>query len=178
MNSFTIQELALPGVISLLPKLFVDERGFSVTTYEREEFKALGIEATFVQEYVSFSKKDVIRGLHYQRAPHAQDKLIRCAMGRVLDVVADVDPASPNFGKHLFLELDAKVGELLFVPGTYAHGFCVLSEEGALVEYKMSQGYHPESAGGVRFDDPLLAISWPTESPIMSTQDASWPYLA
>ena len=177
MTSFTAKELALPGVLLIAPRLWSDERGLSATVYEAQEFSALGITAAFVQDYISFSKKDVIRGLHYQRTPHAQDKLIRCATGRVLDVIADHDTLSPTFGKHLSFELNSKHGEMLFVPGCYAHGFCVLSDEGASVEYKLSDGYHPESSGGVRFDEPLLNIHWPVKNPILSEHDKAWPLL-
>lgn len=177
MNSFTVQELALPGVLLITPTVRRDERGFSSTTYEVQEFAAFGITSTFVQDYVSYSEKNVIRGLHFQRAPYAQDKLIRCATGRVLDVAVDHTPTSKTFGKHIAVELDAQKNDMLFVPGHYAHGFCVLSDEGALVEYKLGDGYHPEAAGGVRFDDPLFAINWPTPSPILSKQDKKWPLL-
>ncbi len=178
MNSFEVTELALPGVLLITPKLFPDERGFSSVVYEVEGFAALGVACVFVQDYVSYSKKNVIRGLHFQRAPHAQDKLIRCATGRIFDVAVDYDPASPTFGAHVSAELDAQRGEMLYVPGTYAHGFCVVSDEEALVEYKLGGGYHPEAAGGVRFDDPLLAIGWPVSSPILSAQDQHWPLLS
>lgn len=173
-NSFTVQELALPGVLLVTPTVYTDERGFSLTTYAADECAALGIPSQFVQDYVSYSKKDVIRGLHFQRAPHAQDKFVRCARGAVLDVVLDHDPASPTFRTHLAVELSAEKSEMLFVPGRYAHGFCVTSDEGALVEYKLSGGYHPEVAGGIRFDDPAFAINWPTASPVLSEQDKQW----
>lgn len=175
---FTAKELALPGVLLITPRLWSDGRGLSATVYEAQEFAALGITSAFVQDYVSFSKKNVIRGLHYQRAPHAQDKLIRCATGRVFDVVADHNASSPTFGKYLSVELNAQRGEMLFVPGRYAHGFCVLSDEGASVEYKLSGGYHPENAGGVRFDEPLFNIRWPVKDPVLSERDRAWPLLS
>ncbi len=177
MSSLTKTVLAFPDVFLITTAVREDVRGNSLTMYDEEEFAKLGITACFVQDYVSFSKKGVIRGLHYQKPPHAQDKLIRPATGKVLDVVAVYDQASPDFGKYISVELDAKKGEMLFVPGTYAHGFCVLSDEGALVEYKLSDGYHPELAGGVRWDDPLFMVAWPTSDPLLSPQDVAWPLL-
>ncbi|TSC68629.1 MAG: dTDP-4-dehydrorhamnose 3,5-epimerase [Parcubacteria group bacterium Gr01-1014_56] len=177
MSSFTKTALAFPGVLLITPVLREDARGNSLTIYNEEEFTELGITTRFVQDYASFSKKGVVRGLHYQRPPHAQDKLIRPATGKVLDIVAVYDQTSPDFSKYISVELDAKKGEMLFVPGTYAHGFCVLNDEGALVEYKLSDGYHPELAGGARWNDPLFAITWPMSDPIVSAQDAAWPLL-
>lgn len=176
-RNFTIRTLDLPGVLLLTPVLFTDERGVSLNTYDAEVFTEFGISKNFVLEYASYSKQDVIRGLHFQREPHAQAKLIRLATGRVLDVVADPNPISPQFGKHVSVTLDANKGEMLYVPEGYAHGFCVLSPEGALVEYKLSAGYHPESAAGVRFNDPFFNINWPTSTPIVSVQDQSWPVI-
>ena len=178
MNSFSITELGLPGVLLITPTVHRDERGFSATVYETQEFATLGITAEFVQDYVSYSKKNVIRGFHFQHAPHTQDKLVRCATGRVFDVALDHNPASPTFGTHISVELDAHKGEMLFIPGHYAHGFCVLSDEDALVEYKLGGAYHPESASGVRWNDPLFAVNWPISSPILSEQDKTWPLLS
>lgn len=175
---FDTKELQLPGVLLITPKMFPDSRGYSVVTYTADEFAKLGITEPFVQDYASFSKKDVIRGLHYQRSPYAQDKLVRCATGRILDVVVDHDRASETFGSHVRVELDAAKGEMLYVPGRYAHGFCVLSREGALVEYKIRGEYHPESAGGIRFNDPTFNIEWPVTEPILSEQDRSWTPLS
>ncbi len=174
-SSYNIVELDLPGVLLITSQVRSDERGFSISAYDADEFSMCGITTKFVMDYISYSKKDVIRGLHFQTAPYAQDKLIRCATGRVFDVVADYEPTSRTFKTFVQVELNSEKGEMLFVPGKYAHGFCVLSDEGALIEYKMSEGYHPESAGGIRFDDPLFAIPWPVANPILSTQDKEWP---
>lgn len=176
-NLFRVTKLSLPGVVLIEPQLRNDERGFSAMMYHVDELAALGITTRFVQDYISYSKKDVIRGLHYQRALHAQDKLIRCATGRVLDIVADYNSISKNFGTHIKVEIDTKKGEMLYVPGNYAHGFCVLSDEGALVEYKLSDYYHPECAAGVRYDDPVFDIKWPVNNPVLSLQDKTWPLL-
>jgi dTDP-4-dehydrorhamnose 3,5-epimerase len=146
----------------------------SCTTYSKEDFNSFGIKVEFTQDYISFSQKDVIRGMHFQKAPYSQDKLIRVVNGSVHDVILDMNPESENYKKYCVVVLDSQKGESLFVPGKYAHGFCVLSSEGALVEYKISGAYRPEAAGGIRFDDPLFNIEWPTQTPILSEQDSNW----
>lgn len=171
---FVAQELALPGVLKIMPKVFSDERGFSSVTYTPEEFEGFGIGTRFVQDYSSRSHKGVIRGMHFQRVPHAQDKLVRCAYGEIFDVAIDHDPASPMYGTSVSATLCADEQSMLFIPGRYAHGFCVLSDE-AIVEYKLGDTYHPGCAGGVRYDDPVFAIQWPVTEPIVSKQDMSWP---
>lgn len=176
MNSvppFIVEEIALSGVLKITPKVYIDDRGLSAMTYVPEAFAALGITATFVQDYFSHSCKGVIRGMHFQRAPHVQDKLVRCAHGEILDVVVDHDPASPTYGRDVSATLRSSEQTMLYIPGRYAHGFCVTSDE-AVVEYKMSDVYHPECAGGVRYDDPVFNIRWPTLDPILSKQDVSW----
>ena len=174
---FTVQELALPGVLLITPKLFPDARGFAAVTYTTKDFQAIGIAHPFVQDFMSQSKKDVIRGLHFQRAPHVQHKLVHAVQGVILDVAADIDPESPTYGTHVSAQLTGDAQEMLYIPGKYAHGFCVMSDE-ARVEYKLSDTYHPECAGGVRFDDPLLEIVCPTNIPILSKQDNEWAQLA
>lgn len=171
---FTVQELALPGVLLIVPKLFPDTRGFAAVTYTVQDFEAMGITHPFVQDFMSHSRKDVIRGLHFQRAPYAQDKLVRAVRGVIFDVAADTNPQSPTYGTHVSAKLTGEAQEMLYIPGKYVHGFCVTSED-ALVEYKLSNTYHPECAGGVRFDDPLLNIAWPTKTPLLSKQDSEWP---
>lgn len=173
---FVSKQLSLPGVVLLSPAYSQDARGFSATTFSGEEFEALGIRSHFVEGYTSYSKKDVIRGLHFQRAPHAQDKLVRCSQGDIYAVVADCDPRSPTAWAHVAVRLAGTTQQLLFVPGSYAFGFCVTGE-GALVEYKLSSPYHPESAGGVAYNDPKLAIPWPTSAPLLSERDAQWPFV-
>ncbi|HVM73374.1 MAG TPA: dTDP-4-dehydrorhamnose 3,5-epimerase [Candidatus Paceibacterota bacterium] len=173
---FTAEALGLPGVLKITPRVFNDERGLSSTTYAPEQFAAIGITEQFVQDYFSHSHKHVIRGMHFQRAPYAQGKLVRCASGEIFDVAADCDPASPTYGTYVSTTLSADAQTMLYIPGRYAHGFCVLSDQ-AVVEYKMSSIYEPNYAGGVRFDDPRLGIEWPISSPILSPRDASWPLL-
>lgn len=170
---FTVEKLSLPGVLLIKPKIFTDARGSSVVAYDVSEFAKLGITTTFVQDFRSYSVKDVIRGLHFQHAPYAQEKLVRCAEGTIFDVVADIDPVSPTFGTYVSATLSAEEQTMLYVPGKYAHGFCVLSES-ATVEYKIAGEYSPESASGVLWNDPRLNIIWPTVSPVLSSKDASW----
>lgn len=174
---FTVQELKLPGVLLITPQLRRDDRGFSANVYNPAELSAYGIPTSFAEDFTSHSRKGVVRGLHFQRAPHAQDKLVRCAHGEIFDVAADCNPASPTYGRYTFAYLKGTEQTMLYIPGEYAHGFCVLSEE-AIVEYKLSDTYHPELVGGARFDDPLLKIKWPISNPILSEQDKSWPALS
>lgn len=173
---FKAEELTLPGVLLVRPRVFTDERGGSVSTYSLDEFKELGITSVFVQDYVSVSKRRVIRGLHFQRAPYAQDKLVRCSNGEIFDVVVDHDPSSKTFGSFVSVILSAREQDMLFIPGRYAHGFCVTSDE-ATTEYRMSAPYSPGHAGGVRWDDPAFNIPWPVQHPIVSGRDALWPHV-
>lgn len=173
---FVVEKLALPGVIKFTPKIFADDRGFLAATYVEDVFGALGITAKFVQDNSSHSHRGVIRGMHFQCAPHAQDKLVRCAHGEVIDVAADHDPVSPTYGMHVAVTLKDSEQTLLYIPGKYAHGFGVLSDE-AVVEYKLTDTYHPECAGGVPYNDPVLNIPWPITDPVLSKQDKSWALL-
>ncbi|MGH7141430.1 MAG: dTDP-4-dehydrorhamnose 3,5-epimerase [Minisyncoccia bacterium] len=171
---FVITELELPGVLFIRPKVQLDNRGFFAETFREEAMAAAGITRPFVQDNLSFSKKGVLRGLHFQRPPHVQAKLVRCAAGKIFDVVVDFEPESRTFGKSTSAVLSGKMQCMLYVPGRYAHGFCALSGE-ALVEYKVDDYYHPESASGVRYDDPAFDIFWPMPDLILSEQDKNWP---
>lgn len=172
-SSFEIHALDLPGVLLIQPKLWDDERGFFVETFHQEALRAAGITHPFVQDNLSFSRKGVLRALHFQKKPHAQAKLVRCVFGEILDVAADHDPESITFGKSVAVTLSGDKQTMLYVPAQYAHGFCVLSDE-AIVEYKVSEYYHPESASGLRYDDPAFAIAWPVKDPVLSAQDKQW----
>ena len=174
---FEIHELSLPGVLLITPKIFSDVRGHSVVSYVAEEFERCGIMADFIQDFKSYSIKNVIRVLHFQRAPHMQDKLVRCTQGKIFDVAADYNPASATFGTYVSVILTADEQTMLYIPGKYAHGFCVLSDT-AIVEYKIAGAYKPESAGGVPWNDPLLHIAWPISTPILSEQDKLWKPLS
>ena len=152
---------ALPGVLILEPKVFGDARGFFLESYNRRTFaEATGVDVEFVQDNHSRSAKGVLRGMHLQTAPHAQDKLVRVAAGRVFDVVADVRRPSPTFGRWVGVELDAESNRQLWIPAGYAHGFLVLSDSADFL-YKTTTYYAPANELSVRWDDPRLGIAWP-----------------
>jgi len=174
---FKAEAMSLPGVVRITPPFSRDQRGFSITGYSARGLAALGIGSRFVEGYTSRSKKDVLRGLHFQRAPHAQDKLVRCSLGEVYAVTADCVPSSPNYGRYTQTRLSGDDQAILFVPGNYAFGFCVVSDA-AIMEYALSDFYHPESASGARWDDPALGIRWPVAKPILSQKDTQWPALS
>jgi dTDP-4-dehydrorhamnose 3,5-epimerase len=146
-------------------------------TFKRSEFAAAGIVGDFVQENHSRSVRGTLRGLHLQRAPRAQAKLVRVIEGEIFDVAVDVRPESPTFRQWVSVTLSAENRRSVFVPAGYAHGFCVLSPE-AQVVYKTTEEYTPELEWGVRWNDPLLAIAWPVASPILSPRDSRWPPLS
>lgn len=177
MDKYKITPLALPGVVLIKPRIRRDGRGFSVNVYNAADFSDCGVPTSFVEDFTSYSKRGVLRGLHFQRAPHLQDKLVRCTKGEIFDVAADCNPSSLTYRQYVSVHLKSEEQMMLYIPGKYAHGFCVLGNE-AIVEYKLGDTYHPESVGGARFDDPFLAIQWPITNPILSEQDKSWAPLA
>jgi dTDP-4-dehydrorhamnose 3,5-epimerase len=173
---FTFEPTALPGVIVIEPKVIGDDRGFFMETYKRSDFVSGGITVDFVQENHSRSVRGTLRGLHGQRAPRAQAKLVRAVEGEVFDVAVDVRPDSPTFARWVSVTLSSENRRSVFIPAGYAHGFCVLSKE-AQVIYKTSDEYAPEYEYGVRWDDPRLAIPWPVTAPLLSPRDSRWPLL-
>jgi len=164
-----VTELGLPGVLLVEPRLFRDERGAFVESWSARRFAGAGLEVEFVQDNVSWSRRGVVRGLHYQH-PHGQAKLISVLRGEVWDVVVDVRRGSPTFGQWIGVPLSAESGHQLFIPEGYAHGFAALSEE-AIFSYKCSRYYDPASEWTIRWDDPELKIDWPVEDPIVSEKD-------
>ncbi|ATE60913.1 dTDP-4-dehydrorhamnose 3,5-epimerase [Thauera sinica] len=170
-----IIETALPGVLIIEPKVFGDARGFFLETFQAERYREAGIAQPFVQDNHSRSQRGVLRGLHFQRS-RPQGKLVRVSCGAVYDVAADVDPASPTFGRHVGVELDDGNHRQMWIPPGYAHGFCVISEVADL-EYKCTDFYRPEDEAGVIWNDPGLAIPWPVEHPLLSAKDAKLPTL-
>ena len=170
-----VKELSLSGVLLISPRRFADSRGYFEEIYKADAYTAAGLRTDFVQDNLSFSHKGVLRGLHYQRTPFAQAKLVRVLAGRVIDVVADVRPNSPTFGQFLQVELSAESGQQLLVPEGYAHGFEALEE--TLFMYKCTGHYDKASEGGIRFDDPRLNIPWVTKNPIVSDKDMVLPML-
>lgn len=149
----------IPGLVIVTPKVLADSRGYFFEAYNQKPFAAAGIDVCFVQDNQSRSSYGVIRGLHYQRNPHAQAKLVRVLQGSILDVAVDIRHGSPTFGKHFSIELSADNNKQLFIPAGFAHGFSVLSET-AVVLYKCDAYYSKETEGGIRFDDPQLNIDW------------------
>jgi dTDP-4-dehydrorhamnose 3,5-epimerase len=174
---FQFHATDLPGVVIIEPQVLADERGFFMETYKRSEFAAAGIHVDLVQENLSRSARGTLRGLHLQRPPRAQGKLVRVLRGEVFDVAVDVRPESATFRRWVSVTLSAENRRSVFIPPGYAHGFCVLSDE-AEVLYMTSAEYEPALEWGVRWDDPLLAIAWPVTSPRLSARDASWPPLS
>jgi dTDP-4-dehydrorhamnose 3,5-epimerase len=166
----------IPDVLIVEPKLFGDQRGFFLETYQLERYAANGISRPFVQDNLSRSGYGVIRGLHLQN-PLTQGKLVSVARGRVLDVAVDVRVGSPTFGRHVAVELDEESRRQLWVPRGFAHGFAVLSEN-ADFSYKCDNTYSPKDEIVVRWDDPAIGIKWGIEKPSLSTRDAAAPSLA
>jgi dTDP-4-dehydrorhamnose 3,5-epimerase len=174
-----VQDTALAGVKIVTPKRIGDGRGFFSEVYNEAAWREIGVTTRFVQDNHSLSRAaGTIRGLHFQTAPHAQDKLVRVVRGRVLDVVVDLRRSSPTFGRHVAVELSAENWAQLLVPVGFAHGFCTLTED-AEVLYKVSDFYSAANDRGLAFDDPDLAIPWPVAaaSAILSDKDRRWPRL-
>ncbi len=175
-----VETLAIPDVKRLVPKVLSDERGFFSETYNKRALEAAGISVTFVQDNHSLSAETgIVRGLHFQRPPHAQGKLVRVARGAIFDVAVDIRRGSPTYGHHVVTVLSAQNWAQLWVPIGFAHGYCTL-EPGTEVLYKTSDYYAPECDCGLRWDDPALAISWPvgTGQAILSEKDRCHPQLA
>lgn len=162
-----------PELIECIPIKFHDERGYFYESYNQQTFSQVGITEDFLQDNFSYSQKGVLRGLHFQKSPHAQSKLVRCMQGEVMDVVLDLRRDSPTFGKHKTFFLSADLGNMVYVPKGFAHGFIAL--ENAIFVYKCSAFWNKESEDGIRFDDPSLSIQWGNKNPIISTKDLALP---
>lgn len=173
---FRFNATELPGLLLIEPLVFSDERGFFLETYKHSEFAAHGVGAYFVQANQSRSSRGTLRGLHFQKPPEAQAKLIRALDGEIYDVVVDIRGGSPTFGKWQGLHLSAENKRMLYAPAGFAHGFCVVSEV-ADIAYMTSAEYAPAHEGGIAWDDPDLKIVWPVEDPQLSTRDRGWPRL-
>lgn len=159
----------LAGLKIVRPKIFGDDRGFFLESYNAQAYAAAGISTTFVQDNHSRSVKGTLRGVHYQSKP-GQAKLVRVVLGRIWDVAVDIRRDSPTFGQWTAIELDDKTREQLFIPIGFAHGFCVLSDF-AEVEYKVSALYDPETECSISYADPELGIKWPVTQPLLSARD-------
>ncbi|MFB6209888.1 MAG: dTDP-4-dehydrorhamnose 3,5-epimerase [Candidatus Nanohaloarchaea archaeon] len=171
---FEFREAGLEDAVMVEPQVFEDERGFFMETYVRKDFREAGIEADFIQDNFSRSKKNVLRGLHFQKGEHAQAKLVRCVRGGILDVIVDLRKDSPTFSEHIKVELSEENRKMIYVPRGFAHGFLVLSDT-AEVCYKVDNDYSPESESGIIWNDPTLDIDWPVENPVLSDDDQELP---
>lgn len=169
----------IDGVLIIEPQVFGDSRGWFCEIYNEERYRAAGIDVMFVQDNQSFSSYGVVRGLHFQKPPFTQAKLVSCVIGEVLDVALDLRPDSHSFGKHVAVRLSADNKRQLFLPKGFAHGFSVLSER-ALFSYKCDEFYHPEADGGILLTDKQLNIDWliPQEKMILSEKDKRQPKLS
>jgi dTDP-4-dehydrorhamnose 3,5-epimerase len=159
----------LDGVIIIEPDVFGDQRGFFFESYHHRRYAQVGIEDVFVQDNISFSLRNTLRGLHYQY-PQGQAKLVQVLQGEIFDVTVDVRYGSPTFGRWAGAVISSENKRQLYVPEGFAHGFCVLSQN-ALFHYKCSDFYAPENEGGICWNDPQLDINWPVRSPMLSDRD-------
>jgi dTDP-4-dehydrorhamnose 3,5-epimerase len=174
-----IKNLGLEGVVEIVPRRFADDRGFFSETYNAESFAAAGVKLAFVQDNHSYSSaKGVLRGLHYQLPPRAQDKLVRVVKGAILDVAVDIRKSSPDFGKWVAIEISAEKWNQILVPKGFAHAFVTLSEDTEVV-YKVTDTYSREHDRSVRFDDPDIGIDWPLPAAMLrlSEKDRNAPLL-
>ena len=167
---FTFKRLSIPDVILVEPQLFSDDRGFFFESFKESDFFSNGIDKKFVQDNFSHSTNGVIRGLHFQKAPKAQAKLVTVLKGKIFDVAVDIRKNSPTYGKWVSEILSDDTHNLLYVPEGFAHGFCVISDE-ADVHYKVSNEYSQEHERSIIWNDPKLNIEWPIKKPIISNKD-------
>lgn len=169
-----VRKTKINGLLIIEPKVFHDDRGYFFESYNVLEFARNGIHVEFVQDNQSISKKNVLRGLHYQTGVYAQDKLVSVAQGAVLDVAVDIRPDSPTYGKHESFLLSAANKEMLFIPKGFAHGFVSLIEN-TIFNYKCSCVYNKESEGGILWNDNILGIEWHVDELSVSAKDAVLP---
>lgn len=173
---FTFKKLEIPEVILVEAKAFLDERGFFMESFKESAFKENGIDNRFVQDNYSHSVKGVLRGLHYQKNPKAQAKLVMAIKGEIFDVAVDVRKGSPNYGKWVGEILSEQNHRLLYVPEGFAHGFVVLSKEADVV-YKVNSEYSPEHERGIVWNDREVGVKWPNDAPIVIKKDLDLPSL-
>jgi len=171
-----VTPLEIPEVLVIEPKVFGDQRGYFLETFQAQRYAEAGIRGRFVQDNMSRSGRGTLRGLHLQH-PNSQGKLVSVVEGEVFDVAVDVRVGSPFFGKWVSVNLSARDHRQMYIPPGFAHGFCVTSEQ-ALFAYKCTELYRPECEMGVRWNDPALAIPWPVAQPTISAKDQGFPPLA
>ncbi len=178
MGKITVEKTPIEGLLVISPKVFGDDRGYFMETYNIADFKEAGIDCDFVQDNQSASRKGVIRGLHFQKE-FPQDKLVRVISGEVFDVAVDMRKGSPTYGKWFGIRLSAQNKKMFFIPKNFAHGFLVLSDY-AEFTYKCTELYHPDDEGGIIYNDPDIGIEWPIEDGmelVFSEKDKKWPTL-
>jgi dTDP-4-dehydrorhamnose 3,5-epimerase len=173
---FTFKKLDIQDVILVEAKAFSDERGFFLESFKESIFASNGINTRFVQDNFSHSIKGVLRGIHYQKNPKAQAKLVTTLRGEIFDVAVDIRKGSPTYGKWIGEILSEDNHKLLYIPEGFAHGFCVISEE-ADVLYKVTQEYSPEDEMGIMWNDSEINIKWPIDKPILHEKDSNLPSL-
>ncbi len=173
---FSFKRLEISDVILVEAKSFPDERGFFLEIFKESAFHANGINDRFIQDNLTHSIKGVLRGLHYQKAPKAQAKLVTALRGEIFDVAVDVRKNSPTYGKWVSEILSEQNHKLLYIPEGFAHGYCVLSDETDIF-YKVNQEYSPEHDSGFIWNDPEINIKWPIDKPIISEKDQKLPLL-
>lgn len=173
------QSTDIEGVYVLTPRIFTDPRGYFFESYNEQEFRRLIGDVDFVQDNQSRSVRGVMRGLHFQKPPYAQAKLVRCVVGKVLDVAVDLRAGSPTYGRHVAVELSEENHCMLYIPRGFAHGFSVLSDV-AVFQYKCDNYYHPEAEGGISILDDSLGIDWHLygTTPLLSPKDTQHPPLS
>ncbi|GHV65611.1 dTDP-4-dehydrorhamnose 3,5-epimerase [Bacteroidia bacterium] len=173
-----VQETALSGVLIIEQRVFADTRGYFFESFSQKEFETTVCKTVFVQDNESKSVYGVVRGLHFQKPPFEQSKLVRAVKGKILDVAVDIRKGSPTFGKHFAIELSDENKRQLFLPRGFAHGFSVLSDE-VIVQYKCDNYYAPEYEGSIIWNDPDLAIDWqiPVDKIVLSEKDKCHPRL-
>jgi len=173
---FSFKRLEISDVILVEAKSFPDERGFFLESFKESAFHANGIKVRFIQDNLTHSIKGVLRGLHYQKAPKAQAKLVTALRGEIFDVAVDVRKNSPTYGKWVSGILSEQNHKLLYIPEGFAHGYCVLSDETDIF-YKVNQEYSPEHDSGFIWNDPEINVKWPIDKPIISERDQKLPLL-
>lgn len=175
--AFQFKKLDIPNIVHIQPDVFGDDRGFFAEVFKQSAFAEAGITETFVQFNHSRSAKHVLRGLHYQKPPHAQAKLLMVTAGEIFDAVVDIRRSSPTFGQCVSATLSAEKKNMLWVPEGFAHALCVTSKT-ADVLYFVNREYAPTAERGIMWSDPALGITWPTDQPVLSDKDKVYPVLA
>ena len=176
-NSTTMifKETPLQGAFIIEPEILTDERGAFARIFCQKEFKNHGLNPNILQSSISLNKKKyTLRGMHFQKKPHAEAKLVRCSRGLIYDVIVDLRPDSPTYMGWTFIELSLENKRMVYVPEGFAHGFQTLEDNSEII-YQMSQFYSPDHSGGIRWDDPSLKIEWPNEPVVISPKDQNFP---